>query len=141
MSKELTDQIAALQADKLALTTQVKNAGPDAVAVYKQAEAKRRIDIKAHADKYNKDGDLDSVVVEAIASDLTFEAFKDKVTDVIAKRTTSAPNKPEGNGGDAGDKSVLERYKASAPGSTERQKIVRDNRAEIRALVKSGKIV
>lgn len=148
------EQIAAMQAENIQLKqfqasvdTMKQTAANDALNVYKAQETKRRTDIKAYADKYNQPGDLNDLVATALASDMTFEAFKDGVTEVIAKRTTKPAIKPGAQAKPNGeeDKSdglsdFVTAYNATTPGSAARRNLIRERKAEARSAFKTGRI-
>jgi hypothetical protein len=80
------------------------------------AEKKRKEDIRAHAAKYNKNGVLDAALAEALAGDTPLDAFKDKVTDILASTPAKDAIKPGSDGNPAGgtmtDAEFTKRYTA-----------------------------
>lgn len=146
MSKELTDQIAALGKDKQDLTDKLKNAGPEAVAAYKAEERKRVDSLKAYAAKWNKDGDLDSPLAIAITDGISLDDFKDKVTEIISNRAGKPALKPGAGGGEGGGETTAEakllaEYQASKKkGGVAHSRFVRDNKKALTVLARGGKI-
>lgn len=134
--EQAQSEIASLKATNSTLTTQVaeakKTATQEATNAVTTAENNRKSAIKAHAAKYNKDGDLNEEVINALAdSAVTVEQFKDKVTDIIAARAAKPALKKDGTAGS--DESFEKRYEACKT-SEERRALIRENRAEARKL-------
>lgn len=61
-------------------------------------ENKRKADLKAFAAKYDKDGDLNSALVDALAGTTTVEQFKDIVLDIVNTRPAKGAIRPQGKG-------------------------------------------
>ena len=53
-------------------------------------EEQRKACILAVSEKYNQNGQLNSQVIDALASDTSVEPFKDIVLEVLAKAPTSS---------------------------------------------------
>lgn len=82
-------QIAQLSAVVESIPEQIDEARDEAVDSAMTAENSRKESILAVSEKYDVDGDLAKVTVEALASDTDVEAFKDIVLEQVAKRPTA----------------------------------------------------
>lgn len=155
-AQKAKDRVATLERENGNLVTahtkalrETKDAAlQEATNAVTTAEKKRRTDIKAHADKYNKDGDLNEAVVAALSGDTTLEAFKDTVTDLLHKRPTKGAIRPQNEGGGGGEADPVEvkdvesfvvAYKA-CKSDVECRQLVRKHRAFARQAAKAGSI-
>jgi len=134
--KALQDKVAALEGENVTLkssATEAQNtARQEATNKAKTDETARKSAIKAIADKYNKDGDLNAITIAALSGDITPEAFKDQVLEAVNGRPAKAAIKTgQGASDDFGT-----RYEACKT-DAERQALVRENRAEARAYLRN----
>lgn len=131
------EQVRVLKGENSTLTNAVTEARNKAQQDAIKAENTRKDAIKAHAAKYNKDGDLNEIVINALAdSSTTLDQFKDSVTDVIAKRSSSTAIK---KGESAGAEDSFEAKYKAAKTDSERRQLVRENKAEARKLLRSAR--
>lgn len=132
--EQAQQEIATLKATNSTLTTQVaeakKTATQEATNAVTTAENKRKADIKAFAAKYNKDGDLNDAVIEALAGTTTLDEFKDKVLEIVNNRPTKAAAKKDGNGQDpeAGTDADLQKQYEACKTAGERRAFLNKNR-------------
>lgn len=128
------EQTSQATAHATALTNAKNAALQEATTAVTAKENKRRADIKALADKYDKDGDLGKITVTALSGDTTPEAFKDLVLDAVQSRVTTNAIKPgkakedgkeEGTGDAVAD--FITAYKA-CKSDRDRRALVRSDR-------------
>lgn len=137
----MQDRVAVLERDaataKTATEAAVNTARQTATDKATADENARKSGIKAIADKYNKDGDLDGITITALAGATTSEAFKDEVLAAVAKRPTTKAIKT-GEPIDGKELPFGTRYEACKT-DEERQQLVHENRAEARRYLRSRK--
>lgn len=135
--EEVQAEVASLKAENSTLKNSAesakKQAHQEAVNTVKEQEKTRKTGILQIRDKYNKDGDLDSIAATALAGEVTPDQFKDQVMEVINNRGTKTAIKKSGNGDQ--DDGFEAKYK-NAKTAEERRKLVRENRAEARKLAR-----
>lgn len=127
-------RINVLEGENTQLKTSVGEARNKAQQDAATAENTRKSTIKAIAAKYNKDGDLNEATIDALSTDITPEAFKDKVLDVVNARPSKGAIKPSGTTGGE----TFEAKYAAAKTVAERQALIRANRAEARTLSRNS---
>lgn len=137
--QEAEDRVVVLESEATNSAKVLKDATDkahqDTTTAVKTAETKRKTDIKTMSDKYNKDGDLNAITVEALANDTSADAFKDKVMEVINGRPAKSAIKPgAAETENLGDFET--RYKACKT-PQERQQLVAKNRKEAKAYLRS----
>lgn len=130
------EQTSQASAHATALTNAKNAALQEATNKVKADENKRRADIVALRNKYNKDGDLNDITVTALSGETTPADFKDLVLDVVQARATTTAQKPGGKGGNGKDDSdesgdpvanFIKSYKA-CKSDRERRILVREDR-------------
>jgi ATP-dependent protease ClpP protease subunit len=135
-AQNLKNRVATLEQEKSTTVTAHAKAVKDAKDAALQeattavttAENKRKADIKAFADKYDKDGDLNAATVTALSGTTTLEAFKDIVLDIIAKRPGKGAQKPAGeNDNDDEITAFIKAYKTADDRG--RRELIRKDRA------------
>jgi ATP-dependent Clp endopeptidase proteolytic subunit ClpP len=140
--QNLQNQVKTLEAEKgnaaKALADAQAKATTDATNAAKSAEKARKDGILALQAKYNKDGDLNDAAVKALAGDVTPDAFKDQVLEIINARATRAAIKPSASAQGAKDESEdgdeeFEKFQkdyaaAALKGNTERREFVAKNK-------------
>lgn len=147
-SKQMSDKDKVLTHTQADVTAAVDSARTDATNTVKGAENKRKADILAITKKYNKDGDLNDATVEALSGEMTPDAFKDKVLDLVAARATAKAIKPgdenpdeAGKGKDAPEsekiKGFLTAYNA-CKNPSDRMALIRQDRALARKARRSN---
>lgn len=131
-------RITVLEGENTQLKTSVEEARnkaqQDATTAVNTAESARKTALKAFADKYNKDGDLNGVLIDALSGTTTVEEFKDKVLEVVNNRA-SKPAIRKTESGAQGEGFEAE-YKA-AKNVNERRAVIRKYPAEARKALRS----
>lgn len=98
-AEKLQNRVDALEAEKTELAnkreTDIQNARLEAIDETAKTEADRKAGILSVTNKYNQDGDLDAIAIEALAGDTTVQNYRDQVMDVMAKRPVSNGIKPD----------------------------------------------
>lgn len=105
-------------------------------------DSARRESIFNFAEKYNKDGALNAILIKALASDESLESFKDKVIEALATQKQSQPKAENpavkialnsamlGKADDNAGKSAKEIYDAMEPGKARRE-FLKNHKSEI----------
>lgn len=110
--------------------TKAKNA---ALQQATDAEKIRKAALATFAAKYNKDGDLNTVLVTALSGDTTPDQFKDIVLEVVNVRPTKGAVKPDGGkGGETTEVTDIASFKvayAACKNEVETRALVRKHRA------------
>lgn len=143
--QNLQNKVTSLEAEKgnaaKALADAQAKATTDATNAAKSAEKARKDGILALQAKYNKNGDLNDIAVTALAGEVTPEAFKDQVLDVVAARATTKAIKPSGSAqtakdeGDEGDDEFEKFQKEYAAAAIKGPQARRDFTAKNKVLV------
>jgi ATP-dependent Clp protease protease subunit len=138
--QNLQNKVTSLEAEKgnaaKALADAQAKATKDATDAAATAEKARKDGILALQAKYNKNSDLNDIAIKALAGDVSPEAFKDQVLEVVAARATTKAIKPTGSAQDAKDEDGDEEFEkfqkdyaaAALKGSTERREFVAKNK-------------
>lgn len=102
MSEELKNKVASLEAENKKLVAdkqaELDNTKNSAKTEAEDAEKTRREGIKDLLDKYNVDGALDKIGLEALVDGTSVDAFKDQVLEHVSNEGGTKPAAKPGSG-------------------------------------------